>query len=221
MSHQLLPPSFLFRFAYTVRHLEELPAPKGQPLSLPDACRLPTGTGLVPKDKPFAELRLAWNSRGLGLSLTVTGKKQDVKCDPNQPASSDGLTFWIDTRNTQNIHRASRFCHMFVALPGGDRRDKSLASIRQIAIARAREEAAKASATDMRVTHELLTDGYRLDVWLAADALQGYDPESSPRLGFYYHVRDRELGDQFLGVDQTFPFDHDPSLWATLELQRS
>ena len=26
---------------------------------------------------------------------------------------------WIDTRNTQNIHRAGRFCHRFAFLPVG------------------------------------------------------------------------------------------------------
>jgi hypothetical protein len=34
----------------------------------------------------------------------------------------------------------------------------------------------------------------------------------------YYHIRDQELGDQFLSVGWEFPFADDPSLWAVLEL---
>ncbi len=55
--------------------------------------------------------------------------------------SSDGLRVWIDTRDTHNIHRASRFCHQFVFLPtgGGPRLDQPVAE--QTLINRARENA--------------------------------------------------------------------------------
>ena len=61
-------------------------------------------------------------------------------------------------------------------------------------------------------------DGYLLEAWIGAEALSGFEPESNPRLGFYYCLRDAELGEQFLAVGREFPFAHDPSLWATLEL---
>jgi hypothetical protein len=48
--------------------------------------------------------------------------------------------------------------------------------------------------------------------------LNGFDPEANPLLGFYYFLRDAELGEQFLTVGHEFPFPHDPSLWSTLEL---
>ncbi len=54
--------------------------------------------------------------------------------------------------------------------------------------------------------------------WTPAECLQGYDRDSNPLLGFYYAVKDAELGEQFLTVGREFPFDHDPSLWSTLEL---
>ena len=60
--------------------------------------------------------------------------------------------------------------------------------------------------------------GYRLEAFLPAAVLNGFDPEQHPRLGVYYAVRDQELGDQFLGVGAEFPFADDPSLWAVLEL---
>ena len=49
--------------------------------------------------------------------------------------------FWIDTRDTHNIHRAARFCHYFVFLPsgGGNRLADPVAA--QMLINRAREQA--------------------------------------------------------------------------------
>ncbi len=63
-------------------------------------------------------------------------------------------------------------------------------------------------------------DGYVLEAWLSSDQLTGYNPEANPSLGFYYYLRDNELGEQFLTVGQEYPFVHDPSLWTSLELAR-
>jgi hypothetical protein len=53
---------------------------------------------------------------------------------------------------------------------------------------------------------------------LPAAVLHGYDPEQHPRLGFFYSIRDDELGEQVLSVGPEFPFWDDPSLWSVLEL---
>ena len=60
--------------------------------------------------------------------------------------------------------------------------------------------------------------GYRLEAFLPAAVLNGFDPEQNPRLGFYYAVRDAELGEQVLSVGPDFPYAEDPSLWSVLEL---
>ena len=60
--------------------------------------------------------------------------------------------------------------------------------------------------------------GYILQAFLPADVLTGFDPDQHPRLGIYTVVRDQELGDQYLTVNQDFPFADDPSLWQILEL---
>ena len=67
-------------------------------------------------------------------------------------------------------------------------------------------------------------DGYQLDAWLGSSALHGWEIDSgsstgvAARLGFYWSVHDSEQGDQVLSIPDEFPFAHDPSLWATLEL---
>jgi hypothetical protein len=50
--------------------------------------------------------------------------------------------------------------------------------------------------------------------------MTGFDTAEHSRLGFTYAVIDRELGQQTFGVGGPMPYQEDPSLWATLELQR-
>ena len=211
----VVPPSFLFRYSFPVRRADNLPR-KGAPLlGLGEEFTLPDLAALSESPR-FAELRMAWNPGGVGINVRVQGKSQPPVCNPTYPAESDGLQVWIDTRNTQSIHRASRFCHHFCALPDGGKR-KGPAAV-QLPIARAREEAPLASPEQIRVHCESQRDGYLLEMWLPADALTGFDPEANPRLGFYALVRDSEFGEQFLTVGREFPFANDPSLWSTAEL---
>lgn len=213
----LLPPAFLFRFSLPVRSVAALPRKETSFLQLPANCALPDLSGFQ-ESQPFGDLRLAWNSRGLGVSVSVKGKQRGPRCEPRMPEQSDGLQLWIDTRNTQNIHRASRFCHHFCILPGGNGPQKDEPFARQLPIVRAREEAPLCDPDDLELGVEWLEDGYALDVWFPSHVLHGYEPDTNPRLGFYYWLRDSELGDQFLSVGLDFPFTYDPSLWWTLEL---
>lgn len=214
---ELIPPAFLFRLSLPVRKESKLPRSGKSPLQLGADFALPIQDDFAQGSR-FGEIRLAWNERGFGCRVIVAGKKSATRCDYAQLLNSDGLQLWIDTRSTQNIHRASRFCHHFCILPTGAMRDRSLPVVRQLPIARAKEEAPQCDPKQIVVQSEIRDDGYTLDVWLPAEVLQGYEPESNPRIGFYYLIRDHELGDQVLSVGAEFPYDHDPSLWWPLEL---
>ena len=61
---------------------------------------------------------------------------------------------------------------------------------------------------------------YRIEAFLPASVLNGFDPETSRRLGIFYRVRDREHGDQLLSGARELPYWEDPSLWSTLTLER-
>ena len=223
----VVPHRFLFRFSFPVQEAEPSLARKPF-LDLDRAVALPDLGGLdsVPS---FATLRAGWNEAGLGFRLEVVGKKMPVFVDPNDPTDSDGVHLWIDTRNTQSIHRASRYCHHFAFWPIADNWTKSVskgngggapAGAQQLVIALAKEDAPMNRAGQLKSVSRPAKRGYELDIWIPAECLQGYDRESNPLLGFYYAVRDAELGEQFLTVGREFPFDHDPSLWSTLELVR-
>lgn len=212
----LLPNRFLFRYCLPVRYERKLPKGGKKLLDLPADFSL-ADFGALDEAPPFGRLRLAWNEHGLGISVAVDGKKQALKCDPRAPETSDGLRIFIDTRDTQNIHRASRYCQQFFLLPNGGSGTADPCVV-QSPILRAREEAPRANVAEIRMNSVVSKAGYRLEAWLPATVLHGYDPEAQPRLGFYYALRDVELGEQFLSVGHDFPFAIDPSLWSTLEL---
>ena len=215
----LLPHRFLFRYALPVGYDRKLPKSGKKLLGLSPEFAL-ADFGRLESIKPIGQLRLAWNERGLAISVEVEGKKRPLQCDGRLPEMSDRLQVFVDTRNTQNIHRASRYCQQFHLLPTGGGADESAPLAVQAPILRAREDAPRADTAEIRLAAAISKTGYLMEAWLPASVLNGYDPEAQPRLGFYYALYDAELGNQFLSVGPDFPFAVDPSLWGTLELRK-
>ncbi len=214
-SSQLLPPSFLFRFAVPCQHTAA--AWTAQGIELGDDCLSPSFAEL--DDAPqHVGVKAAWNDSGLYLSVQVTGKKQPPWCRENRIEDSDGFYVWIDTRDTHNIHRASRFCHQFVFLPtgGGHQQDEPVAEM--IAINRARENPKPPKPGAVRAVTKKLAGGYRLDGHVPAAALTGWEPSEHSKLGFHWAVVDREIGEHTFCCPPGLPYREDPSVWGTLEL---
>jgi hypothetical protein len=212
----LLPHRFLFRYALPVCYDGKLPRPGKKLLGLSADFALADFAELD-EAPSIGHLRLAWNEKGLGISVEVKGKKRPLQCDSRSPETSDGLRVFIDTRNTQNIHRASRYCQQFYLLPADGPGEPDPVCV-PVPIMRAREEAPRPNLAEIRLAADASKSGYLVEAWLPASVLFGYDPEAQPRLGFYYALHDAELGDQYLTVGPDFPFAVDPSLWCTLEL---
>jgi hypothetical protein len=222
-TNTLLAPRFLFRFALPVARHEPLWAAHG--VELGESYRLLNLAELDAhsdsQERAFADVRMAWSPDGLAFDVRVQGKKQPPWCRESRLDESDGLQVWIDTRATHNIHRASRYCHRFVFLPagGGRRQDEPLAD--QLLVNRARENARPIRPRELQVASRVTKSGYRLSALVPAVALGGYDPVQHRQIGFTYMVRDRELGMQTFSAGPAFPFDEDPSCWATVELVES
>ena len=216
----LLPHRFLVRLTYPCRYTKNmLREGDGCLLDLPADCRI-DNFAAMDGEKNFAEVSLAWNELGLGLQVEVKGKEQDPKGDVARARSSDGVTLWLDTRDARAGHRASRTCHQFHFLPTGGGPEHDEPAFVQTKINRALNDAPLASASSVPFQFHSTKTGYRLEAFLPEKALNGYDPEQHPRLGFYYAIRDGELGEQFLSVGADFPYWEDPSLWSVLELIR-
>jgi hypothetical protein len=213
-----LPPRFLFRLSFPCRFVETMPREDDDEwLGLGEPCRIDNFASMDGR-KNFAEVRLGWNLGGLGVWFEVRGKEQGPLGSRDRLRGSDGLTLWLDTRGDRTSHRASRYCHQFHFLPkaGGDDQDEPL--VGQSKINRALGDAPIASTDDVPFRVHWIRGGYRMEAFLPASAMNGFDPAEFPTLGFTYAVRDLEHGEQTLGVGAEFPFYEDPSLWAGLEL---
>jgi len=216
----IVPNRFLVRLCHPCPFVKDAPRDTDEDeylVELPDSAKLDNFAGLDAQEN-FADVRLAWNEFGLAVQVEVRGKSQAPVGDSDKPSASDGLRLWIDTRDARASHRGSRFCHQFAFFPTGGGTDKEEPFLTQSKINRALQDAPMANLADVPFRMHRVKNGYRLEVFLPAAALNGFDPQEHPRLGVYYAVRDQELGDQFLSVGWEFPFSDDPSLWAVLEL---
>jgi hypothetical protein len=217
----MLPPHFLLRWAYRCPYLADLTHEKDdQLLALPERCRLETFPQLAGQP-PFAEVRVAWNELGLALQVEVRGKEQPPQGDVARPRSSDGATFWINTRPLGGSHRATRYCHQFHLLAAGAGPDRDQPALLQGRIPHALQDAPLAPPGAAPFRCHWRRTGYIAEVFLPASVLHGWEGEHHPRLGFFYVVRDSERGEQTLGLGPEFPYWEDPSLWALLELDRA
>ena len=220
MAMPLIPPSFLFRIAYPCRYVKELPRRNDDRLlELPTECRIDAVAALDEQHR-FADVRLAWNEFGLGLQVEVRGKEKAPQGDTARPRGSDGVTLWLDTRGARGSHRASRYCHQLHFLAAAAGADHDEPAFAQTKINRALEDAPHVAPAEIALLAQSIRGGYRLEAFVPAAALNGYDPEQYPRLGFFYAVRDDERGEQLLNLSPEFPFWEDPSLWSVLELTR-
>jgi hypothetical protein len=73
----------------------------------------------------------------------------------------------------------------------------------------------------LQVASRISKTGYWLAAFIPTVALAGYDPLQYRQLGFTYAIYDRELGLQTFATGPAFPYDEDPTCWATLDLIES
>ena len=166
----------------------------------------------------FADVRLGWSEKGIGLTLQVTGKQQSVWCKQTKLGESDGIHMWIDTRDTHNIHRATRFCHRFFFMPQGIGVRQMDPFATMLKINRAKEESSSMNRGKLEIRSQIKKDGYVLHAFIPRESLFGFAPDDQRQIGFCYAINDRELGWQCFTLTPKFPIAEDPSLWGTLEL---
>lgn len=217
---QPVPSRFLIRLARRCQYRKNMPLEKsGLLLDLPESFIIPS-LSEMDHQPTFAQVRMAWNESGLGLQVHVEGKKEPLQGDLSRPRTSDGVTFWLDTRDSRSSHRGTRYCHMFHFLPTGGGPDKESPAFAQSKIHRALQDAPEANPGEIAYRFLVEPTGYNLEAYLPATALTGYDPEECPTLGMCLQIHDRELGNQIMDSATEFPFAEDPSLWSQLLLVR-
>ena len=189
----------------------------GTEFNLADSYGLPH-FGEFDGQRPFADLRMGWNHDGILFNLDVKGKKKSVWCRSTQLLESDGLQLWFDTRDTHNVHRATRYCHWLLFLPAGSGSNGRSPTTSMLKINRAKEDPPSLNQHSAEVRVDLRADGYSLRGFIPGAGLNGWNPDEQRRIGFSYAVIDRELGWQTLASSLELPVAEDPSLWHTLNL---
>ena len=215
MAEPLLAPTFLFRFSANCLPLKGGMTAQG--LALTPKHSLPSFEEMNGAKK-FADVRVGWNKNGIGLQLTVSGKKKSLWCKPTKLGESDGIHLWIDTRDTHNIHRATRFCHRFFFMPQGIGVREMEPYATMLKINRAREESSSMNRGKLEIKATVKKNGYVIQAFIPKESMYGFAPEDQTKLGFCYAVNDRELGWQSFSIGPQFPIAEDPSLWGTLEM---
>ncbi|MFI5460453.1 MAG: hypothetical protein ACHRXM_33975 [Isosphaerales bacterium] len=216
----LLPQAFWFRIAVPCPRIEGMPRAEGagRLLDLPESSALPDLRQLD-GGSSWARVRVGWNPGGLGIAVLGEGVSSE-QLDKDRPEGFAAAQFWVDTRDTRNVSRATRFCHRFMAeLRPGNARGQLDVKVAHLPIAQATTAPPLCSPEHFAVRAELSRSGWMLELFLPADALNGFDHELNRRLGFAYHIADYVRDDQFFTVGREFPVGENPSLWSTLELR--
>ena len=173
--------------------------------------------GEMENRQSFARVHLSWDEDGLYVGLHVEGKT-NVVSHRQHPHNAEALFLWIDTRDVRDAHRASRFCHQFVAMPRGGGPQRKGGAAWQQPIRRAREATPICQPQQLKVASKCRKDGYSLELAIPRSVLNGFDPDQNKRLGFAYLVTDHEHGHQTWSVPGRFPYNVDPSTWAAVKL---
>lgn len=211
----LVNPAALFKLRLACPHRPQLWPPSAA--GLDEACRLPPLARLagVPD---LLDLHLAWSEEGLGVRGIARGVGTVRWCHPTRAEDSDGLHLWIATRPTGDSHRAGRFCRRLALLPTGDGPRADRPVVVAAVIPRTSELPAPLPEGAIRIEAAATADGWRIDAFIGAAALPGWDPAEVPRLGFFAALVDRRLGRLPCYAPPEYPWDSDPTTWAELNL---
>lgn len=212
----LIDPSLLVRLRLKACKIDR--SFSDRPEALPDEAIVPCLSCELAGDEKFAQVRVAVGSNALFFQVDVQGKKQLPWCRDSRMEDSDGLHIWIDTRNSREIQRATKFCHRYGFSPMGRGPKADLPFVGWGPINRARESPPPPPDDQFAIRSRLSEGRYRLVASLHFDALHGIDLQDFPTVGFYFAVMDRELGWQSLALQPDLPVMDNPSLWAQLQL---
>lgn len=211
-----IDPSLILRLRLKAHRLDRTFSQRLEPL--PDEAILPCLSHELAGDPKFSQVRLAVGQNAVFLQADVQGKKQLPWCRDTRMEDSDGLHFWIDTRNSREVQRATRFCHRFGFLPMGSGPKADLPTVAWAPIEHARDHPPQPPRELMSIRARVADGRYRLVAALHFDALHGLNREDFPVVSFHFSVLDRELGSQSLCLQPDWPVAENPNLWAQLVL---
>lgn len=211
-----IDPSLLIRVRLKAARIDR--SFSDRPEALPDECILPSLSAELAGQPKFGQVRLGVGRDALFFQADVQGKHKLPWCRESRVEDSDGLHVWLDTRNSREIHRATKYCHRFGFFPMGRGPKADLPFVGWAPINRARENPPPPPDDQVAIRARVSEGRYRLVAAMQFTALSGLDLNDFPTVGFYFAIADRELGWQSLALQPDLPVAENPSLWSQLLL---
>lgn len=214
-----LPARALFNFELPIHYLAKTPlidgdvSKWGAKYMVPPLCE-------IDGEDPFADVYWAWNEDYLFVAFDVFDHAGGLQCDTGAWWKKDGFRVCVNTRDTRDIRRATRFCRFFYFLPSGGGRKRLDPVVGTHRMSRAKEPPAEIDLSLIKVGVRNKRRGYSLEAAIPAACMTGWDPVEHPRIGIFFKVKDVRLGAQNLSVPDDLGWNGDPSTWATGVLTR-
>jgi hypothetical protein len=164
-------------------------------------------------EKPFAKIAMGWSKEGVEIAVHV--EVESIRCAYPNFSTGDSVELMIDTRDVKTSGYNTRFCHHFFFLP------EAVDGVQAGEITRFRTEDTHelCDAKDLQIKTHSQNEGYRINIFIPAHCLFGYDPDQFNRLGFTYRINASTHHPQHFSVlSDEFQIEQQPSLWASLTL---
>ena len=210
--------AWLFDFSFPVYRLDSDADPrKPNQWSLDDSHRLPELHALSQPDRMHAS-KLAWSESGIFFEMEYP--KAASKFGPRDTGETL-VHFLVDTRGSTGIHRANTYCHQFQFrsdIPPGATASNVRMESRLVPITRAKSSPRPIDDKDLWGWYTATDQRVYLKVFLAGDALTGFNPTDFSELGIYFYALDSQYRRHSIArLSHTIPLD-DPSLWCRANL---
>jgi hypothetical protein len=181
----------------------------------PEKTFLLPSTGDLLGEDSFADVYIGWNMEKIALIISVHIPFQNV--DEVDFRGGDSVEIFIDTRDLKTKGSVSRFCHHFVFFPTQVQNFYG----REVTRFRGEDIHRLCHPEDLQVVPQIGKDSYRLAIEIPASSLHGYDPLSSPRLGFTYRInRSKGAPQHFAVSSEEYVIEQHPATWGTLKLSK-
>lgn len=166
-------------------------------------------------EESFAKIAMGWREEGLYVEAIIKSPFEEAfypKYD-----QGDSLELFFDTRAMKSAGFATRFCHHFVILP----QEVQGIQVQEVTHFRSEDTHPLAEGGLISVSCNFERFGYSMQLFFPSEVLHGYDPLQFQRLGFTYKInRFKGYPQHFSVSSQIYPIAQQPSLWATLTLER-
>lgn len=207
-------PSWLFDLGFPIQSIIEprsVMKPERLEWELGDECRVPPLSSLSSEPR-FADVSLAWSDAGLFIHATIQSKGAKVS---NAPSQGLFFTFYLDTRWSPGVHRATNYCHRFEFFLNRPPTTQLVRGHGELStIQRARDFPTAIHPSDIAAGTLKREFGYEIKAFLKADTLTGFEPREFQEIGVFYVINDVLLGSQCMARTRQSPFFEDPSLWC-------